>query len=116
MGQDMVIKGFVGAPGVDEDPVAIINDQRRFSVFGFRFSVFCFLFSVPLGMLPLPALLSDEEKTLACLLSKEAGADFVKTSTGFASGGATKPRWVPAGVKGSITAGILARCERNSAG
>ncbi len=35
------------------------------------------------------ALLNDEEKTIACLLSKEAGADFVKTSTGFASGGAT---------------------------
>lgn len=35
------------------------------------------------------ALLTDEEKSIACLLSKEAGADFVKTSTGFASGGAT---------------------------
>lgn len=34
-------------------------------------------------------LLTDEEKTIVCLLSKEAGADFVKTSTGFASGGAT---------------------------
>ncbi len=34
-------------------------------------------------------LLTDEEKTTACLLSKEAGADFVKTSTGFAGGGAT---------------------------
>ncbi len=34
-------------------------------------------------------LLSDEEKTIACLLSKEAGADFVKTSTGFSGGGAT---------------------------
>jgi deoxyribose-phosphate aldolase len=34
-------------------------------------------------------LLNDEEKTIACLLAKEAGADFVKTSTGFASGGAT---------------------------
>jgi deoxyribose-phosphate aldolase len=34
-------------------------------------------------------LLTDEEKTTACLLSKEAGADYVKTSTGFASGGAT---------------------------
>jgi deoxyribose-phosphate aldolase len=34
-------------------------------------------------------LLSDEEKTIACLISKEAGADFVKTSTGFAGGGAT---------------------------
>jgi len=35
------------------------------------------------------ALLNDEEKKLACMISKEAGADFVKTSTGFASGGAT---------------------------
>jgi len=35
------------------------------------------------------ALLSDEEKTIACLLSKEAEADFVKTSTGFSGGGAT---------------------------
>jgi deoxyribose-phosphate aldolase len=34
-------------------------------------------------------LLTDEEKTIACLLSKEAEADFVKTSTGFAGGGAT---------------------------
>ena len=34
-------------------------------------------------------LLTDEEKTIASLLTKEAGADFVKTSTGFASGGAT---------------------------
>ena len=35
------------------------------------------------------SLLTDEEKTIASLLSKEAGADFVKTSTGFAGGGAT---------------------------
>jgi deoxyribose-phosphate aldolase len=35
------------------------------------------------------ALLSDEEKVTASTLSKAAGADFVKTSTGFASGGAT---------------------------
>ncbi len=35
------------------------------------------------------ALLTDEEKTRACLLAKEAGADFVKTSTGFSKGGAT---------------------------
>lgn len=34
-------------------------------------------------------LLSDEEKIKACLISKEAGADFVKTSTGFSKGGAT---------------------------
>jgi deoxyribose-phosphate aldolase len=35
-------------------------------------------------------LLSDEEKVKACEISKEAKADFVKTSTGFSSGGATK--------------------------
>jgi len=35
------------------------------------------------------ALLTDEEKVKACLLVKKAGADFVKTSTGFAKGGAT---------------------------
>lgn len=34
-------------------------------------------------------VLSDEEKVVACTLAKEAGADFVKTSTGFGSGGAT---------------------------
>jgi deoxyribose-phosphate aldolase len=35
------------------------------------------------------ALLTDDEKVTACTLAKAAGADFVKTSTGFASGGAT---------------------------
>lgn len=35
------------------------------------------------------ALLNDNEKAVACTLAKLAGADFVKTSTGFSSGGAT---------------------------
>lgn len=35
------------------------------------------------------ALLSEDEKVTACLLAKEAGSDFVKTSTGFSGGGAT---------------------------
>jgi deoxyribose-phosphate aldolase len=35
------------------------------------------------------ALLTDDEKVKACVLSKAAGADFVKTSTGFGPGGAT---------------------------
>lgn len=35
------------------------------------------------------SLLTDEEKKRACVISKRAGADFVKTSTGFSSGGAT---------------------------
>jgi len=33
--------------------------------------------------------LTDQEKIKACLLAKNAGADFVKTSTGFGKGGAT---------------------------
>lgn len=35
------------------------------------------------------ALLDDEEKTMACQIAKEARADFVKTSTGFSTHGAT---------------------------
>ena len=34
-------------------------------------------------------LLTEDEKIIACLLAKKAGADFVKTSTGFSTGGAT---------------------------
>ena len=35
------------------------------------------------------AMLTDEEKVAACYLAQEAGADYVKTSTGFGPGGAT---------------------------
>ncbi|KPH75869.1 MULTISPECIES: deoxyribose-phosphate aldolase [Bacillaceae] len=35
------------------------------------------------------SLLTDEEKITACKLAKEAGANYVKTSTGFSNGGAT---------------------------
>jgi deoxyribose-phosphate aldolase len=35
------------------------------------------------------SLLNDDEKVLACQIAKRAGADFVKTCTGFAGGGAT---------------------------
>ena len=34
-------------------------------------------------------LLTDDEKVKVCELAKQAGADFVKTSTGFSTGGAT---------------------------
>ena len=34
-------------------------------------------------------MLTEKEKILACEISKAAGADFVKTSTGFSGGGAT---------------------------
>lgn len=35
------------------------------------------------------ALLTDPEKALACVIAQRAGADYVKTSTGFSTGGAT---------------------------
>ena len=35
------------------------------------------------------ALLTEEEKVMACQLAKKVGADYVKTSTGFGPGGAT---------------------------
>lgn len=35
------------------------------------------------------SLLTDDEKVIACRVAKDVGADFVKTSTGFSSGGAT---------------------------
>ncbi|WP_433625135.1 deoxyribose-phosphate aldolase [Halomicrococcus sp. NG-SE-24] len=43
---------------------------------------------VPVKVIIETALLSDEEKRDACRLAKEADADFVKTSTGFAATGA----------------------------
>ena len=35
-------------------------------------------------------LLTDEEKVAACELVTDSGADFIKTSTGFSTGGATE--------------------------
>lgn len=45
--------------------------------------------AAPLKVIIETALLTDEEKKVACLLAVEAGAQFVKTSTGFNGGGAT---------------------------
>lgn len=44
---------------------------------------------VPVKVILETALLSQDEKIIACSLSKAAGAAFVKTSTGFSTGGAT---------------------------
>jgi deoxyribose-phosphate aldolase len=44
---------------------------------------------VPVKVIIETALLADEEKHRACRAAAEAGAEFVKTSTGFADGGAT---------------------------
>jgi len=43
----------------------------------------------PLKVIIEASNLTDDEKIAACVLSKTAGADFVKTSTGFGAGGAT---------------------------
>jgi len=45
--------------------------------------------SIVLKVIIETCLLTDEEKVLACQIAKDAGADFVKTSTGFSKGGAT---------------------------
>jgi len=49
----------------------------------------CHASNVLLKVIIETALLSDEEKEIACQLAMTAGADFVKTSTGFGPGGAT---------------------------
>ena len=45
--------------------------------------------STPVKVILEMVLLNPREKIIGCLVSKASGADFVKTSTGFASGGAT---------------------------
>jgi len=44
---------------------------------------------MPVKVIIETCLLTDEEKTLACRISLDSGASWVKTSTGFSSGGAT---------------------------
>ncbi len=60
---------------VENDIFAVVSTARRYRV----------LSKVILET----GFLNDEEKIQACILCKRAGADFVKTSTGFGKGGAT---------------------------
>lgn len=60
---------------VERDIAAIASVARRSSIL--------------LKVIIETGLLTDEEKVKACILAKRAGANFVKTSTGFAKGGAT---------------------------
>ena len=59
--------------------------------------------------------LTDEEKVKACELSAQAGADFVKTSTGFTGGGATAPdvalmrKSIPAHMQVKASGGVRSR-------
>lgn len=60
----------------------VFNDINQVVLAAKRFNAIC-------KVIIETALLTDEEKVKACLISKEAKADFVKTSTGFSKGGAT---------------------------
>lgn len=64
------------------DDCAVESDIRRVAEAAHENGVLC-------KVIIETALLTDEEKVRACLAAKNAGADFVKTSTGFSKGGAT---------------------------
>ena len=76
---DMVIN--VGALKSNDD-CAVEHDIRSVVEVAHEYEVIC-------KVIIETALLTDEEKVRASLAAKRAGADFVKTSTGFAKGGAT---------------------------
>ncbi len=58
---------------VYEDMVAVVDAARP----------------IPVKVILETALLTDEQKAIACLLAVRAGLAYVKTSTGFGGGGAT---------------------------
>lgn len=76
---DMVIN--IGALKSGDD-CAVEYDIRQVAEAAHEYGVLC-------KVIIETALLTDDEKVRACLAAKRAGADFVKTSTGFAKGGAT---------------------------
>lgn len=72
-------------------PIGLLKAQNRDWVYGDIAAVasVCHAQGAILKVILETALLTDEEKVLACEICKQAKADFVKTSTGFAKGGAT---------------------------
>src|SRR5207253_5845147 len=76
---DMVIN--VGALKSGDDCL-VENDIRSVVQVAHEYDVTC-------KVIIETALLTDDEKVRACQAAKKAGADFVKTSTGFSKGGAT---------------------------
>lgn len=76
---DMVIN--IGALKSGDD-CAVEEDIRSVAAVAHQSNVIC-------KVIIETALLTDDEKIRACLAAKKAGADFVKTSTGFSKGGAT---------------------------
>lgn len=70
-------------------PVGTLKDGRRDVVLSDIAAVRAACKDQVLKVIIETCLLTDAEKRLACELSVQAGADFVKTSTGFSTGGAT---------------------------
>jgi deoxyribose-phosphate aldolase len=64
--------------------------------------------------------LTDEEKVTACELAAKAGADFVKTSTGFNGGGATVQdvalmrKSIPAAMQVKASGGVRSRADADA--
>lgn len=70
-------------------PIGLLKQGDKNSVSQAIVSVVSSVPGIPVKVILETCLLSEEEKVTACLLSANAGAAFVKTSTGFSSGGAT---------------------------
>ena len=69
--------------------VGVLKDKRNQDVVKDIRAVVDAARGCPVKVILETCYLTDEEKIRACRLVKEAGASFVKTSTGFAAGGAT---------------------------
>ncbi len=81
------------AEGAEEIDMVIPVGKLQQGDFGYAFrdieAVVKAAHGIPVKVILETALLTDEQKVIGCALSKAAGAHFVKTSTGFSSGGAT---------------------------
>jgi deoxyribose-phosphate aldolase len=111
-GTDVKVCTVIGFPhGLNDSPTKVFEIQRAFDCGADEFDVVLNISALksgedravknelislvkaaqgkPLKVILETSLLTDAEKILACRLCDEAGAAFVKTSTGFAKGGAT---------------------------
>jgi len=83
------------ARGADEVdmvlPVGLLKQGDTAEVLRIIHEVVTEVPGIPVKVILETCLLTDDEKITACSISKDAGAAFVKTSTGFSKGGATVP-------------------------
>ncbi|MCK5131873.1 MAG: deoxyribose-phosphate aldolase [Candidatus Sabulitectum sp.] len=70
-------------------PIGLLKQGDTAEVFRVIHEVVAAVPEVPVKVILETCLLTDEEKVAACSISMDAGAAFVKTSTGFSKGGAT---------------------------